>query len=79
MTAPQNFGNATGKLILVLVPQFPPCRKWFSQNGRKADNYGYPRIVYSAETLEIARILAAKKYHDAYSARGTFQMGQFFG
>nr|DAH20811.1 MAG TPA: hypothetical protein [Caudoviricetes sp.] len=25
MTAPQNFGNATGKPILVLVPQFPPC------------------------------------------------------
>nr|DAW24211.1 MAG TPA: hypothetical protein [Caudoviricetes sp.] len=31
------------------------------------------------EILEIARILATKKYHDTYNTRGTFQIGQFFG
>ena len=47
------------------------------KNGRKADNYSYLRIVDSHEILEIARILATKKYHDTYNTRGTFQMGDY--
>lgn len=56
---------------------FPPCGNHFPQKGRNADNYGYPRIVYSLEILEIARIQETKKYHDTYNARGTFQMGDY--
>ena len=70
-------GNVYVAGVLESILPVTPCRKWFSQNGKKADNYSYLRIVYSLEILEIARIQETKKYHDTYNARGTFQMGDY--